>query len=456
MKGESIGAEVVFPIQDEPVVDSVQALETIFESAEITALKMSHFSLADQLILRSSDRAGIAQIDAPELPKSEITPNGTTEKNDVDIALDTSAFGTKTSTDNTNKNTLLTHAARSYVAQTPGLRIRTGIFGIRTKNRKVGRSINAYSSDDTVKDYLNNIGNFELLDTKAEKELAGKMREGRVATLKMILDGMRVAFGMNAQFSQEEKDPQLLIRGLEAKDHFFHANLRLVVSIAKRYQNRGLELIELIQEGNLGLDHALDMYDADKGFKFSTYAVWWIKQSITRAINDKGQIIRLPLHTADKAPDIIKSYTEENKSIEEINASTGINRDIIQGVITARTSLKSLDDYVGDDQSARFGDFVEDSKAAFGYKEIEQLDIRSQLLKVLFEVLGNREANIMIYRYGLDREDGVSRSVNEVSQYFSLSRERIRQLEFRALGILRHPASKRYVGKLAVFFEPSD
>ena len=288
--------------------------------------------------------------------------------------------------------------------------------------------------DPMVKQYLDEIGAFELLDGPGEVELAKLIEEGEAARQSLV----RARSGAR-RAELEEK----VSAGEDAKAKFIQANLRLVVSIAKRYTASGLPFLDLIQDGNLGLIRAVEKFDWSKGFKFSTYATWWIRQAINRAIADKGRTIRAPVHMTDtisrmqRAEANVFSRLGRNATIEELMEETGIDRRKIEKAIKVAPEPISIFDPVGDD-GATVGDFIEDHEALSPF-EFAAGNQRKRVLGQLLSNLNEREQRVLSLRFGLD--DGIPRTLDQVGQEFRLTRERIRQIEGKAMAKLRHPAN---------------
>ncbi|MBL8160130.1 RNA polymerase sigma factor RpoD [Candidatus Saccharibacteria bacterium] len=262
-------------------------------------------------------------------------------------------------------------------------------------------------SDDSVRLYLREIGKIPLLTPQEELDLAYKVKEG-------------------------DKD---------AKDKMAEANMRLVVSIAKRYSGRGLDFLDLIQEGNTGLLRAVEKFDPDKGFKFSTYATWWIRQAITRAIADQARVIRIPVHMVETINKLLRTQRRLTQELnreptnEEIAAAMEIEVDKVEYVMKIKQDISSLDATVGnDDEDSVLGDFIEDEDAENPEESATKQLLREQVQGIL-GALTEREQKILKMRFGL--EDGKSHTLEEVGQEFSVTRERIRQIEAKALAKLR-------------------
>ena len=270
--------------------------------------------------------------------------------------------------------------------------------------------------DDPVRMYLKEIGKVPLLETERELELAKKMSEGNEM----------------------------------AKTELVEANLRLVVSIAKRYVGKGMFFLDLIQEGNLGLMKAVEKFDYRKGYKFSTYATWWIRQAITRSIADQARTIRIPVHmveTIHKVSRISRQLLQENgreATAEEIAEVMGVTPDKVRDIMKIAQDPVSLETPIGEEEDSHLGDFIEDQDSPAPAEAAAYTLLREQLNEVL-HTLSNREEQVLKLRFGL--EDGRPRTLEEVGKEFNITRERIRQIEAKALRKLRHPSrSKKLQG----------
>jgi len=293
--------------------------------------------------------------------------------------------------------------------------------------------------DDPVRMYLKEIGKVQLLSADEELELAQAMEAG--ADAKVKIDNKRIGDKKKAEY-------QLLIdKGEYAKKKLCEANLRLVVSIAKRYVGRGMQFLDLIQEGNLGLIKAVDKFDWHKGFKFSTYATWWIRQAITRSIADQARTIRIPVHmveTINKQIRITRQLLQElgrDPSPEEIAAEMEIPVEKVREISKIAQEPVSLETPIGEEEDSHLGDFIPDDDVPSPADAAAFSMLKDQLDEVL-QTLTEREQQVLRLRFGLD--DGRQRTLEEVGQQFQVTRERIRQIEAKALRKLRHPnRSKR-------------
>jgi RNA polymerase primary sigma factor len=306
-----------------------------------------------------------------------------------------------------------------------------------------GASIRSEISDEAIRQYLDGIGTFELLNAEDEVRLAKAIEDGRKAEIAL----------------ENERDPakrrklRVLVRvGEEARQTFIRANLRLVVSIAKRYGHAKLPFLDLVQEGNLGLIRAVEKFEYRKGFKFSTYATWWIRQAITRAIADKSRTIRVPVHMMDTISQMQTADTNLTKKFgrtptdDELAVESGLTVAKIREARKVAPEPISIFEPIGED-NATLGDFIEDHDAATPFEMIaSKLNIED--LRIILDRLTDRERIIIIMRYGLDGQ--VPATLDEVGRHFDVTRERIRQIESKALAKMRHPSTPASLRQLAV------
>jgi RNA polymerase primary sigma factor len=299
---------------------------------------------------------------------------------------------------------------------------------------------NDYTSDDSVGMYLKEMSRVPLLKANEEWEIAVRIEMGRKARMDMARCPGR-------KHSPERQRFEALVQdGILAREQIIKANTRLVVSIAKRYMGRGVAFLDLIQEGNLGLMKAVEKYDVHKGFRFSTYATWWIRQTITRAIADQARTIRLPVHINDRIRQIYKANRDLEQHFgrvptpEELAAELKMEPEKIQYILQVSWLPLSLESPVGDDEDYDLGMFIEDELTPTP----AQSAFQSLLKEKIEEVLGTltpREARVLSMRFGL--ETGIPYTLEEVGEKFGLTRERIRQIEGKALRRLRHPRRAR-------------
>ena len=306
------------------------------------------------------------------------------------------------------------------------------------------------SIEDPVRMYLKEIGKVPLLSAEEEIELAKNMEAGAVAKEKIAILKSREENATEeelAEIKEEIKNLQKdLDAGDEAKKRLAEANLRLVVSIAKRYVGRGMLFLDLIQEGNLGLIKAVEKFDYRKGYKFSTYATWWIRQAITRAIADQARTIRIPVHmveTINKLIRVSRQLLQElgrEPSPEEIAAEMNMPVERVREILKISQEPVSLETPIGEEEDSHLGDFIQDDNVPVPADAATFTLLKEQLEEVL-GTLTEREQKVLTLRFGL--EDGRARTLEEVGKEFNVTRERIRQIEAKALRKLRHPSRSR-------------
>lgn len=307
------------------------------------------------------------------------------------------------------------------------------------------------SIEDPVRMYLKEIGKVPLLSAEEEIELAQKMEEGikaadTLAKLTAMLSETEDGDGKAEIQKQIDEQQELVEAGEEAKKKLAEANLRLVVSIAKRYVGRGMLFLDLIQEGNLGLIKAVEKFDYSKGYKFSTYATWWIRQAITRAIADQARTIRIPVHMVETINKLIRVSRQLLQELgreptpEEIAAEMKMPEERVREILKISQEPVSLETPIGEEEDSHLGDFIQDDNVPVPADAAAFSLLKEQLTEVL-GTLTEREQKVLKLRFGL--EDGRARTLEEVGKEFNVTRERIRQIEAKALRKLRHPSRSR-------------
>ncbi|MCI9670721.1 MAG: RNA polymerase sigma factor RpoD [Lawsonibacter sp.] len=303
--------------------------------------------------------------------------------------------------------------------------------------------IDNFGTDDPVRMYLKEIGKVNLLTSEEEVELAQAMTAGNAAQEQ--LDELKAA-GEEIPEELRRELEKTIKKGEKARQRLAEANLRLVVSIAKRYVGRGMQFLDLIQEGNLGLIKAVEKFDYVKGFKFSTYATWWIRQAITRAIADQARTIRIPVHmveTINKVIRVSRQLLQElghDPSAEEIAEEMNMPAERVREILKIAQEPVSLETPIGEEEDSHLGDFIPDEDASEPAEAASFTLLKEQLVEVL-STLTPREEKVLKLRFGI--EDGRTRTLEEVGKEFNVTRERIRQIEAKALRKLRHPSRSK-------------
>ena len=301
----------------------------------------------------------------------------------------------------------------------------------------MARSVKDAPLSDPIGMYLEEVSTHSLLEAEDEVRLARAMEAGRKAQRRLD------AHGDTLTETERRRLHAAIDLADDAKAEFIRSNLRLVISIAKRYTGRGLDLLDLIQEGNLGLIRAVEKFDWRKGFKFSTYATWWIRQAITRGLGNQGRTIRLPVHMVDvvrtvqEAEMTLHETHRRTPTVAEISEMSGLDMDKVVVALAAPTDCISLDRPVGDDGDAELGDFIEDDQALDPFVVVSEGSRREELIRAL-DMLTERERQVVVLRYGL--EGDMPRTLSDVGAILDITRERVRQIESRALAKLRHPS----------------
>jgi RNA polymerase primary sigma factor len=303
----------------------------------------------------------------------------------------------------------------------------------RRSERMNASGVDTGSTADTVRMYLREIGRVDLLTPDDERRLAQAIEEGNQAALEL---------DRSHEPAEHRRYMRVVQTGQRAKSELIQANLRLVVSIAKRYSGRGMLFLDLIQEGNLGLMRAVDKFDHTKGFKFSTYATWWIRQAITRSIADQARTIRIPVHMVESMNRVLRMQRQMHQELEreptldELAERCGLHPDRIREILRISLDPLSLDSPVGEEDDSNLTDFIEDLTV----DAPADMATKRMLAQAVEEALGeltDREQEIVRMRFGLD--DGQARTLEDVGKEFGVTRERIRQIEAKTLAKLRHP-----------------
>jgi len=306
--------------------------------------------------------------------------------------------------------------------------------------RQARKDAEMTASADSVRAYLKQIGKVALLNAEEEVDLAKRIEAGLYAA-----ERLRQAEEAHEKLAmQVRRDLLWIVRdGERAKNHLLEANLRLVVSLAKRYTGRGMAFLDLIQEGNLGLIRAVEKFDYTKGYKFSTYATWWIRQAITRAMADQARTIRIPVHMVEVINKLGRIQRELLQDLgreptpEELAKEMDITPDKVLEIQQYAREPISLDQTIGDEGDSQLGDFIEDSEAVVAVDAVSFTLLQDQLQSVL-QTLSEREAGVVKLRFGLT--DGQPRTLDEIGQVYGVTRERIRQIESKTMSKLRHPS----------------
>ncbi|WP_275937212.1 RNA polymerase sigma factor [Streptosporangium subroseum] len=317
---------------------------------------------------------------------------------------------------------------------------REGVSSVKTSAEEDDLTPAASASTDPVKDYLKQIGRVPLLNAEQEVELAKRIEAGLFAAEQLGTDGERLLADVRAELEWIAED------GLRAKNHLLEANLRLVVSLARRYTGRGMPFLDLIQEGNLGLIRAVEKFDYAKGFKFSTYATWWIKQAVTRAMADQARTIRIPVHMVEMINKLARIQRQmvadlgREPTDDELATEMEMTPEKVVEVQKYGREPISLHSPLGTEGDNEFGDLIEDSEAITPEDAVAFALLQEQLHMVL-EALSEREAGVVAMRFGL--RDGRPKTLDEIGKVYGVTRERIRQIESKTMTKLRHPSRSR-------------
>jgi RNA polymerase primary sigma factor len=319
-----------------------------------------------------------------------------------------------------------------------------------TNGKRAGSGESGGSAEDPVHTYLKEIGRVPLLNAELEVEIAQTIEEGNAAAAKLAAYELALTGDGNEadllDAAEQSRYRRLMRKGLKAKDELIEANLRLVVSIAKRYRNRGMPFLDLIQEGNLGLMRAVEKFDYRRGFKFSTYATWWIRQAITRAVADQARTIRIPVHMVETINKVVRAQRQLSQeltrepTVEEIAARVQFPVERVRAIQQISQDTVSLEQPIGEEEDFSLSDLIEDKGAEIPIDAATRKLLNEAVHRAL-EELSPREQEVVRLRFGLD--DGRIRTLEEVGQVFGVTRERIRQIEIKTLAKLRHPMVSR-------------
>ncbi|MDN5901395.1 MAG: RNA polymerase sigma factor, partial [Brachybacterium sp.] len=316
------------------------------------------------------------------------------------------------------------------------------VYNANVDDAPAQQVVTAGATADPVKDYLKQIGRVALLNAAQEVELAERIEAGLYAEQK--LKGDEALKDKNGRLTKHGRELTMIVDdGRAAKDHLLEANLRLVVSLAKRYTGRGMLFLDLIQEGNLGLIRAVEKFDYAKGYKFSTYATWWIRQAITRAMADQARTIRIPVHMVEVINKLARVQRQMLQDLgreptpEELAKELDMTPEKVVEVQKYGREPISLHTPLGEDGDSEFGDLIEDSEAVVPADAVSFTLLQEQLHSVL-DTLSEREAGVVSMRFGL--EDGQPKTLDEIGKVYGVTRERIRQIESKTMSKLRHPS----------------
>nr|WP_308164955.1 RNA polymerase sigma factor [Arcanobacterium phocae] len=359
------------------------------------------------------------------------------EVEDLDVADDDSEDDADEDVDETEASADDADDEQEHVKETVAKR--SGVYIVRDSDETdepVQRVHVAGATADPVKDYLKQIGKVALLNAEEEVELAKRIEAGLFA--QHILDTTSI------EDARHRRELEIISRdGHKAKNHLLEANLRLVVSLAKRYTGRGMLFLDLIQEGNLGLVRAVEKFDYAKGYKFSTYATWWIRQAITRAMADQARTIRIPVHMVEVINKLARVQRQmlqdlgREPTVEELAHELDMTEDKVIEVQKYGREPISLHTPLGEDGDSEFGDLIEDSEAVVPADAVGFTLLQEQLHQVL-DTLSEREAGVVSMRFGLT--DGQPKTLDEIGKVYGVTRERIRQIESKTMSKLRHPS----------------
>jgi RNA polymerase primary sigma factor len=420
---EAVGLAEVADLADlDPEVADVELAEEGLEDFDVAAVDVDLEVEVD-----------VTEVDVTEV---DVTEADVTEAADEDVDEEPPAGNAAPATADAAVAAPGAPAAADVAAKPAGPEEEAFVYGDDDDDLPAAQVASAGATADPVKDYLKQIGKVPLLNAEQEVELAKRIEAGLFAEEKL-------AESMPGLSDDQRFDMQWIAEdGRRAKNHLLEANLRLVVSLAKRYTGRGMLFLDLIQEGNLGLIRAVEKFDYTKGYKFSTYATWWIRQAITRAIADQARTIRIPVHMVETINKMARVQRQLHQDLgreatpEEIAAEMGLTPERVAEIQRIAQEPVSLQSPIGEEDSD-LGDFIEDADAVVPIEAAAFIMLQDQLDQIL-DTLSPREQKIIQLRFGL--VDGHPRTLEEVGREFGVTRERIRQIESKTLAKLRHPS----------------
>jgi RNA polymerase primary sigma factor len=416
------------PVQDVPGELAVAELDDVDDAADLDAADLEDFDDLDDLGDALGADLEIAETADVDLPEADLSDDALAEDVDVDAAPEPQA--------DVDADAAVEPQADAEGAAGPVSDDEVFVFGDDDDDLPAAQVAVAGATADPVKDYLKQIGKVPLLNAEQEVELAKRIEAGLFAEEKL-------AEGFNLSGDQRIDLEWIAEDGRRAKNHLLEANLRLVVSLAKRYTGRGMLFLDLIQEGNLGLIRAVEKFDYTKGYKFSTYATWWIRQAITRAMADQARTIRIPVHMVEVINKLARVQRQMLQDLgreptpEELAVELDMTPEKVVEVQKYGREPISLHTPLGEDGDSEFGDLIEDSEAIQPGEAVSFTLLQEQLHSVL-DTLSEREAGVVSMRFGLT--DGQPKTLDEIGKVYGVTRERIRQIESKTMSKLRHPS----------------
>ncbi|MDC4232944.1 RNA polymerase sigma factor [Actinomyces sp. B33] len=402
-----------------------------------TAKKKAPAAAAEEIDSPESHDDDPVSIDDVDVDDADL--EAVDEEEDSDVEADESADAEDVEDDDASDDSKADEGAALRERTSEGIRVKGGfvVSDSDETDEPVQQVTVAGATADPVKDYLKQIGKVSLLNAEQEVDLARRIEAGLYAEYKLKNEA-------DSMTSKERRELHFLSQdGQQAKNHLLEANLRLVVSLAKRYTGRGMQFLDLIQEGNLGLIRAVEKFDYTKGYKFSTYATWWIRQAITRAMADQARTIRIPVHMVEVINKLARVQRQMLQDLgreptpEELAKELDMTAEKVVEVQKYGREPISLHTPLGEDGDSEFGDLIEDSEAIVPADAVSFTLLQEQLHHVL-DTLSEREAGVVSMRFGLG--DGQPKTLDEIGKVYGVTRERIRQIESKTMSKLRHPS----------------